>query len=383
MAKIDKQIAKFVSSYRNSKGIFWKVSVPDGHGGQIRKQGFIEETDAKAFARLEYLRVLTTAKGTKPLSASKLTFEEYAKIWLESKRRENLSEASALRYEDEIKIRLNPYFGPFRMSEIEKYHLKNFIEDSSKNGVKSASLEYAVDVFKSIIKRAESDDVISVKGILQVKTPKHKSKKPVFWDQPQVRFFLNATNEHHLNDLWTIALFTGMRAGELAGLKWECVHLERFLGPHKGFIHVKRSYNQKTRSIQEHTKNGDDRYIPVLPEVHEVLVRLKDTSSGEFVFGGNEALDSSHFNRQLQSTLKELPQLPRIKFHELRHSFCSYLDSRGLNRRIVAQIMGHRDLNTTNRYSHVNERMLGDEVSQWLSVQNKQKSNNLEAVNFR
>ncbi|MFN3453707.1 MAG: tyrosine-type recombinase/integrase [Pseudobdellovibrio sp.] len=91
---------------------------------------------------------------------------------------------------------------------------------------------------------------------------------------------------------------------------------------------------------------------------------------------------SLHFNRHPQTAQKKLPQLPFIKFHGLRHSFCSYLDSTGMSRRIVSEIMGHRDLNTTNRYSHVNNKMLGYEVSRWLNSQSKQNSNNFEAINF-
>ena len=116
--------------------------------------------------------------------------------------------------------------------------------------------------------------------------------------------------------------------------------------------------------------------------MREVLLQLKENSDGEFVFGGKENLDSSHFSRQLKAELANLPTLPFISFHKLRHSFCSYLDFTGVNRRIVSQIMGHRDMNTTNRYSHVNDQMLGNEMSRWLENQNQQKTNNLQSVNF-
>jgi integrase len=125
--------------------------------------------------------------------------------------------------------------------------------------------------------------------------------------------------------------------------------------------------------MQETTKNGDVRIIPILPEVREVLLRLME-NEGDFIFGGKENLDSSHFSRQLKAELKNHPNLPQISFHKLRHSFCSYLDSTGMNRRIVSQILGHRQLSTTDRYSHINDNMLGNEMNRWLDNQNQQKT---------
>lgn len=145
------------------------------------------------------------------------------------------------------------------------------------------------------------------------------------------------------------------------------------------YIEVRRTYDQKTLLVKDTTKNGDKRIVPLLPEAKEILHKLDSNRSGEFVFGDGI---SPHFNRQFQTALKKVPQIPMISFHGLRHSFCSHLDSTGMPRRIVSEIIGHRDLNTTNRYSHVNNQMLGTEMSLWLEKQSKQNSNKLEAVNF-
>jgi integrase len=266
------------------------------------------------------------------------------------------------------------------MKDLEKNHLRNFIKYLQENKLSSSMIYRAVATFKSVIRKAEIDDVIPYKGITTIETPKKNKSKAKFWDQSQVHYFLNATTDNKLHDLWKFALFTGLRAGELAGLKFDCIHFDKFIGPYQGAIEVKRIYNQKTRRIEETTKNGDSRIVPILPQAKDVLMRQK--RAGEFVFGGNDNLESSHFNRQLQSALKHLPQLPRIPFHGLRHSFCSYLDSSGMNRRMVSEIMGHRDLNTTNLYSHVNNQMLGLEMERWLQNQNQQKTNNLQAISL-
>lgn len=379
MNKIEKEVQRYIKSYTNAKGSFFKVIISDGYGSQVRKQGFLSKTDATNFAVTVHMRTLSQVKGIRTFNTA-ITFKEYAEGWLENKKRNGLKEGSAMRYQDDLKYRLNPFFGGLRLNEIEKSHLRNFIFISQSNKIRSASLAQAITVFKSIIKQAEVDDVIIPKGITSIPTPRHIKADPKFWDISEINYFLNATKNSPFHLLWKFALYTGMRAGEIAGLKWDCVHSNRSFGGYEGAIEIKRMYNQKTRQLEETTKNGDRRVIPILPEVKEILASLE--SSDGFVFGGSTMYDSSHFNRQLQVTLKKLSQIPLIKFHGLRHSFCSYLDSTGMSRRIVSEIMGHRDLNTTNRYSHVNNKMLGYEMTRWLESQSKQNSNKLEVVNF-
>lgn len=381
MAKIEKEVQKFVKSYSNDSGQFWKTVIPDGHGGQIRKQGFISKSDATAYTVKKYMGVLSQARGVRSINVS-ILFKSYSLEWLEAKRRNGLAESSKMRYKDEIEYRLNPFFGPFKINDLEKHHLRNFITEEQAKGTSSALLRYAVTIFKSIMKCAESEDLVSHKGISLVSTPKQKKAEIEFWDNSQIQYFLNATRESSMHDLWNVTLFTGMRAGEIAGLKWDCVHLEKTYGGYSGAIEIKRSYNQKTRQMQETTKNGDRRIIPILPQIREVLLRLKEKAEGEYVFGGKMHLDSSHFSRLLTAEVTAEMKIPKISFHKLRHSFCSYLDSTGMNRRMVSQIMGHRDLSTTDKYSHVNDQMLGNEMNRWLETQIQQKTNNLRSVNF-
>ena len=96
---------------------------------------------------------------------------------------------------------------------------------------------------------------------------------------------------------------TGLRAGEVAGLTWDSVYMENSMGKYQGVIEVKRIWNQKTRSIQEFTKTKEKRVIPILPSAREVLEELRLNRSGNFVFGGSDPLDSSHFNRKLQQDI--------------------------------------------------------------------------------
>lgn len=196
-----------------------------------------------------------------------------------------------------------------------------------------------------------------------------------------VRNSVASTSEHKSFMLWKFALYTGLRACEVTALKWDCVFMNLHSGGHTGFILVKRSRAQKATVVSEKTKNGEKRMIPLSPEVKEILLSLeKNKSSGDFVFGGELSIDTSHWSRDLKKEIKKYPTLPMVTYHELRHSFCSYLDATGMPRRIVAAIMGHKDLNTTNRYSHVNDQMIGSEFGRWLEQQVQKNQKNCNKV---
>lgn len=380
MAKIDKEVKKFVKSYQITKGLRWRVSLPDGRGGQIREQGFLEESHAIRFAKNEFQKSLLQNGKIDQSQASKISFAEYSEQWLKEKSRNGLMPVTVDRYRDQIRHFLNPILGTFRINELEKHHLRSYISESHSSGVSSYNIHSTVTLFKMILRQAIEDDFSTATGILTVRTPKHRAKDPRFWDQKEMNFFLNASTFSKWHQLWKFVLWTGMRAGEVSALKWESVLLNVKSGDHIGFIKVCRTCRQKTREIRETTKNGENRMIPIFPELREMILKMKENALGEFVFGGHEPLDPSHFSRLLWQDLKKIPELKKINFHGLRHTFCSYLDSTGMNRRIVSEIMGHRDLSTTDRYSHVSNQVLGSEVARWTEDRKKQNPNNISLI---
>lgn len=380
MAKLEKEILKYIQSYNTKKGLRWRVILPDGHGGQLRQQGFIEKTHAVQFATNEFKKTLMQTNKLSISVNSKMTFAEYSKLWIDQKQRDGLVEVTIRRYQDQLDQFINPYVGCFKLVELEKFHLRNFIQNLQTTDVSTYNAKSTVTLIKMIIRRAVEDDYMPLTNILTVRTPKHRPKDPRFWDHNEMIFFLNATAQSKNHKLWKFVLYSGLRAGEVAGLKWDCIHFDMKSGEHVGFIEIKRTCAQKTKKISERTKNGDKRIIPIFPQIKELLIDMKSQATGEFVFGNDESIETSHLNRLLQSELEKIPELKKVNFHGLRHTFCSFVDSTGMNRRIVAEIMGHRDLSTTNRYSHVSNQTLGFEVSKWFEKQNQQNSNKVSLV---
>lgn len=377
--KLEREVKKFVTPYNTKKGIKWKVCIPDGRSGQERARGFRTLAEAQIFAKEKFTKILLT-KDRSSFMSSKITFNDYSQLWLQSKERNGLVVETLRRYSDQVQHFINPFFGNFKLMELEKYHLRNFIESLQEKNTTSYNVHSAVTIFKMIVREAIEQDYMPLTNILTVKTPRHKAKVPRFWDYNEMLFFLNATKECKHYDLWKLVLYTGLRAGEVAALQWDCIHFGMKSGDHVGFIEVKRTCAQKSKRISERTKNGDRRLVPILPQIKDLLLELKSKSFGPFVFGDLEPLETSHLNRTLKVQLGKIREIKPINFHGLRHTFCSYLDSTGMSRRIVSEIMGHRDLNTTNRYSHVSNQTIGLEVTKWFEKQNQQQSSKVSLV---
>jgi integrase len=374
MKEINLFLKKHIFHYSNAKGRFFRVCLPNGFGRQIRKQGFISEELAIEWAKPHYFQRLRS-EGIVGGIVAESTFEEAANLWLTNKRVAGLSSQSLMVYESELRIRLVPYFGHLKLKTIGRVQILNYIQKQRENDLGSKLLNFSVSVFKSVIKEADANDFAINPDIFKIKTPQVISTLPRFWDKQQLDYFLNRVKDFPQYKLWKFAAYTGLRAGEIAGLKWDCVFLQRSFGDHTGIIDVRRSIEQKTHKLKETTKTKERRLVPILPESRVVLESFE--KNGEFVFGGPTPIITHHFARDLQKAC-DLTNCPKIPFHGLRHTFCSLLESSGLPRRVVAEIMGHKDLNTTSRYSHVSSQVMGNEVSKWLA--NQQKTSNLRVV---
>ncbi len=149
--------------------------------------------------------------------------------------------------------------------------------------------------------------------------------------------------------LYLTAAFTGLRTGELFAVRWE--HVD-FVG---GLLHVRRSFDYK-RSVEKVPKGRRVRSVPMMPEVVDLLGRLKErehfTADGDLVFCSEvgEHLDYYGHLRRYKDAL-ERAGLQEVRFHDLRHAFGSAAITT-LDPYAVQSYMGHQHYSTTQRYLH-------------------------------
>jgi len=150
-----------------------------------------------------------------------------------------------------------------------------------------------------------------------------------------------ATN-HRFYPVWVVALFTGMRSGELYALRWRDVDLENQM------IHVSRSWSSKNGFTS--TKNQKTRIVPISSELLLFLKEYRlEQGTKEFVLPRLQEWERGDAADTVRKFCKSIGITP-IRFHDLRATFITNLLSRGESLARVMAIVGHADIDTTNVY---------------------------------
>jgi integrase len=153
--------------------------------------------------------------------------------------------------------------------------------------------------------------------------------------------------------LYATAVFTGMRAGELAGIRWDDIDFDKRL------ITVQRSFTGPTKA-------GDVRYVPILDALLPLLRTWRLRCAGTIVFPNRDGRMLQPSGRVFQEVLHrvlactELPKRdrrgksrPYVTFHDLRHTFASQWMMAGGDLFKLQKILGHKSSQMTLRYAHL------------------------------
>ncbi|MHC4197784.1 MAG: tyrosine-type recombinase/integrase, partial [Planctomycetota bacterium] len=173
----------------------------------------------------------------------------------------------------------------------------------------------------------------ALKGVRKVKLLKEPPGRLRFLSKEECRALVEACSPH-LKPIVTTALNTGMRRGEILGLKWERVDLKH------GFI------------LLDVTKNGERREIPINFTLREVFESIPHGPESEFVF-------VDRYGRPYKSVNNSFPTACRragisdFRFHDLRHTAASHLIMAGVDLATVKELLGHKTLTMTLRYAHL------------------------------
>jgi len=165
----------------------------------------------------------------------------------------------------------------------------------------------------------------------------------------------------------TLAIYTGMRKGEIFNLKWRNINLANRL------------------IILEYTKNGETREIPMSDNVYHILSRKyieKYRESEEYVFPSKNGNAYTNVDKSFKTALN-LANIKDFRFHDLRHSFASQLVMSGVDILTIKELMGHKDISTTLIYSHLAPQHKIDAIAKFSNYLFSQKEAGLCEKNVK
>jgi integrase len=220
---------------------------------------------------------------------------------------------------------------PFDVETLKRYYMKRNCTVNSIN--------HAIRSVKTAYNWAMDFDLLNVNPIVRVKKlPNPRGRTRFLTEEEEVR--LIAATKGNLRDMIVIYLRTGMRLSELTQMKWSEVDMAR------GVLTV---FKSKTSNTVKHYK---PRVIPMHPDVRKILERRRPTQGYIFQSRACKPYDKNSL-RKIFDRVRKKANLPDIYIHCLRHTFASRLALRGVPLTVVAELLGHTDIQTTQMYAHL------------------------------
>ena len=273
----------------------------------------------------------------------KIQYTEQVKINLSAKYYKNVDLSFRLLIEQT---------GNIALSKLSYQLLDKFISDTYSRTKQGAITYYRI--LKSAFNKAIGWGYLERNPLDKIKPPKIPSNNPLFISEKELNVIINIESNKTLAEIYLFAFHTGMRISEIINLKWDNVSLtDRII---------------KVSNTKEFTTKGKkERIIPINEILFKVLQnrfpKVISLEKNELVFSKNGFKYSSEYiSKKFKEVVRKSGLNSNIHFHDLRHSFASNLVKKGISIFIVKELLGHRDVKTTQIYSHLTIDSLKDAV---------------------
>ena len=296
--------------------------------------------------------------------AKTYTVGSWLEIWMENYAKIKLRPSTFKTSQGFLKNHIKPQIGSVPLAELTSLDLQRFYKHLLDGGrvdrieAKKKPKGSAPKTVRNIHQMIGSTYNLAMEQKLVARNPtqgcalpevEHKEMKTLTADQ--LSAFFQEARDSGVYELYYLDLATGLRRGELLGLKWTDVDFDRRV------VKVQRAIsrqNGKVVAAPLKTKNAY-RTLPLSADAISVLMhQRRKTGSSEWVFpspsGGPMSPDS--VLHMLQRVLKRAG-LPRIRFHDLRHSHISLLIDQGFSAVAIADRVGHESIDITYNYAHL------------------------------
>jgi integrase len=203
--------------------------------------------------------------------------------------------------------------------------------------IRPSSVNRELAFLKRAYNVAIADGLLETNPVRQVKLLKENNARVRYLTDLEEACLRAETGETHW-PIVALALNTGLRRGELFGLRWDDV-----------------DFTANVLTIRR-TKAGRTRHVPMNAAVRTILEALESRGRSPYVLPsakGSTALDAHNFIRRVFAPALARAGIEDFRWHDLRHTFASRLVMRGVDLRSVQELLGHTDIKMTLRYSHL------------------------------
>lgn len=376
------------SIYKDKQG-HWRalISIPSVDGKQKRKYIYgrtRKEVADKMYAILNQIRTNTY------IEPCKITLYEWLCTWLEQYCKNEVRLSTYVNYDTYVQRHIKDTIGGYKLCDLNTAIMQEFLNDKAKNGKLNGSGGLSPKTIKNMhnmihraLNKAVHLDMITKNPTGFVSLPKRKKKEMRFLTPDEQKQLQEVLKGERLEMPVLLALYTGMRQGELLGLQWNYVHLDSM---DRAWLKVVQAVNRFSDRTNESNKKTflalsapktpySVRDIPLLPYIAERLKQYKMEQEQYFKKKGlpmtdmvfttkaGNLVDPRDFQRDFKLLLKR-NGLREINVHALRHTFATRALESGMNVKTLSKILGHSSVAfTLDTYAHVTEDLKFDEMA--------------------
>jgi len=349
------------SIYKRKDGR-WAGAVSLGYvGGKLKRKAVYGGTRREVQDRMTVI-LRDQLRGI-PAIGERQTLADFLERWLSDVVRPSVRPRTHTSYEQLVRLHLKPALGRLPLVKLTPEHVQQFMNDKLGAGLSARTVQYLRAVLRRALSQALRWNLVARNVATLVDPPKAKRKAVRVMSPDEVSLFLDAAKGQRFEPLLIVAISTGLRQGELLGLRWEDVDLPASV------IHVRHAVQRiNSKLTLTEPKTERSRRTIRLPQIAAKALQTQRARQNEerlaaggrwndlgFVFGTSigTPLDARNLTRHFARVLTRAG-LPRLKFHSLRHSCASLLLTQHVPARAVMELLGHSEIRLTmDTYSHV------------------------------
>ena len=313
------------------------------------------------------------------VAKEKLTLDEWYKTWLEEYKKNRVKLGTYTSYEKYYQSVIKSRLGSRNLNDIRGEHIQKLYNDLVKEGYAISSIKIVSAVLNGCFKQAERNGLIERNPVKLAELPRQTEKKTrQAMTREQQALFMEYAKESYLYHFFEVMLRTGMRKGEMQGLKYPDIDRKA------NVIHVRRTlkYIEHHGYIEDTPKTRTStRDIPLTAAVLEHIEAqrnywgFKVVNMNQYIFCNErgEALSRERIQAEIDRTIKRIRaaghDFPRITSHVFRHTFATKAIEAGMQPQVLKTILGHSSLAMTmDLYSHVLPDTKAEEMEKIASV---------------
>jgi integrase len=334
----------------------YEASVYSPRDGKKLYKTFARKAEAKSW-RADTKRSLDRGSLRAPGSR---TIREAGEAWLEGAKRGEIRnrsgrpfKPSSLRgYEQSFVDRIVPAIGHVKVAALTTSDLQVLVDQWQAEGLAASTVRNSLRPLQAIYRRARAREGVPVNPTRDLELPV-PDRREIEIVSPALAAKLLAALPASDRPVWAAALYAGLRSGELRALRWEAVNLTRRV------IEVRESWDPKEGVIEPKTRRSR-RKVPVPIVLRKQLVARQErngsVADAALVFGdGNGTpFQPEKLYRDADDAWHKAGIRERLRLHQARHTYASFMIAAGVNAKALSSFMGHASITVTfDLYGHL------------------------------